>query len=196
MEKHSGNLLSWRHVHATGFNEWCLPNKQHTLNKLPPELRRRNFVNNHRLSTQVGAKRGKNTYATCTRSGWASILCMPPLVVGVQDSWLPAHARNSDCLPCAMAPPVLLLVTVVLSVAASSAALACLIRTQRRFVVDVIPKVEWELYGDNGVRKRPLGGSGVGSGSTALPDCMSDLCRYRKQRGPLFRKKNKGSKLG
>ncbi len=42
--------------------------------------------------------------------------------------------------------------------------------------MDVIPKVEWELYGDNGVRKRPLGGSGVGSGSTALPDCMSGLC--------------------
>ena len=32
------------------------PNQQRTLNKLPPELRRRNFVAKHRLSMQVGAQ--------------------------------------------------------------------------------------------------------------------------------------------
>ncbi len=42
------------------------PNQQRrTVNKLPTELRRRNFVDNHRLSTQVGAKRAKNVCATC-----------------------------------------------------------------------------------------------------------------------------------
>ncbi len=36
-----------------------LPNQQRTLNKLPTDLRRRNFVNNYRLTTQIDAKRTK-----------------------------------------------------------------------------------------------------------------------------------------
>ena len=35
------------------------PNQQRTLNKLPTELRRRNFTIKRRLSIQVGAKRAK-----------------------------------------------------------------------------------------------------------------------------------------
>ena len=34
----------------------CPPNQQRTLNKLPTELRRRNFVNKRRLSMQIGAQ--------------------------------------------------------------------------------------------------------------------------------------------
>ncbi len=41
------------------------PNQQRTLNKLPTELRCGNFVNKHRLSTQIGAKRAK----TCVKFG-------------------------------------------------------------------------------------------------------------------------------
>ncbi len=36
-----------------------LPNQQRTLNKLPSELRCRNFVNKHRLNIQIAAKRQK-----------------------------------------------------------------------------------------------------------------------------------------
>ena len=36
-----------------------IPNQQHTLNKLPTELRCSEFVNQHRLSIQIGAKRAK-----------------------------------------------------------------------------------------------------------------------------------------
>ncbi len=41
-----------------------LPNQQRTLNKLPTELRCRNFANNHRLGAQICAKRAK----TCVQS--------------------------------------------------------------------------------------------------------------------------------
>ena len=51
-----------------------LPNRRCTLNKLPPELRGRNFVTKHRLSMQIGVKRAKNVYATCAYSNWAAIL--------------------------------------------------------------------------------------------------------------------------
>ena len=45
-------------VHS--FPSSCLlPNQQRTVNKLPPELQCRKFVNNHRLSIQIGAKRAK-----------------------------------------------------------------------------------------------------------------------------------------
>ncbi len=42
------------------FCQLCVPNQQHTLNKLPAELRCRNCINKHQLSMQVGAKRAKN----------------------------------------------------------------------------------------------------------------------------------------
>ncbi len=35
------------------------PNQQRTLNKLPTELRRRNFVNKHRPSMQIGANHAR-----------------------------------------------------------------------------------------------------------------------------------------
>ncbi len=54
-----------------------MPNQQRTLNKPPPELRCRNFINNHRLSTQIGTKRAKNVSATCTYSNWASSISHP-----------------------------------------------------------------------------------------------------------------------
>ena len=50
------------------------PNQQRTLNKLPPELRRRNFADKHRLSVASRCQTCRNVYATCTYSDWASIL--------------------------------------------------------------------------------------------------------------------------
>ena len=39
-----------------------LPNRQHTLNKLPTDLQSRNFDNKHRLSIQAEAKRACIVY--------------------------------------------------------------------------------------------------------------------------------------
>ncbi len=57
-----------------------VPNQQRSLNKLPTELRRINFVNNHRVSKQFWAKRAK----TCMRCVYVPTelqFCIPPLVV-------------------------------------------------------------------------------------------------------------------
>ncbi len=43
----------------SGALQYLFPNQQRTLSKLLTELRRRNFVNKHRLSIQIGAKRAK-----------------------------------------------------------------------------------------------------------------------------------------
>ncbi len=76
---------TWR-----GGRKWCLisasiqcvePNQQHILNKLPTDLRCRNFVNNHRLSMQIGAKYAK----TCMQRVQIPTelpFCIPSLVVG------------------------------------------------------------------------------------------------------------------
>ncbi len=58
-----------------------LPSQQRTLNKLPPELRCRNFVNNHQLSIQIGAKRAK-TWRRCVRIPTELPFCIPQLPVG------------------------------------------------------------------------------------------------------------------
>ncbi len=58
------------------------PNQQRTLNKLPPELRCRDFFNKHRLSTQIGAKRAK-TCVQCAHIPTELPFCIPPLVVGL-----------------------------------------------------------------------------------------------------------------
>ena len=55
------------------------PSQQRTLNTLLTELRCRNFVNKHRLSIQIGAKRAKTWYAVSTYFNGA---CIPQLVVG------------------------------------------------------------------------------------------------------------------
>ena len=52
-----------------------MPSQQCILNKLPTELRRRNFANNH--PTEHASRRPnvqKNVYATCACSDWASTL--------------------------------------------------------------------------------------------------------------------------
>ena len=57
------------------------PNLQRTLNKLPTELRRKFFVNKHRLSMQIGIKRAK----TCVQHVHIPTelpFYKPPLVVG------------------------------------------------------------------------------------------------------------------
>ena len=59
----------------------CIPNQQRTLNKLPTELWRRNFVYMRQLSIQIGVKHAK----TCLRRVRVTTelpFCMPPLVVG------------------------------------------------------------------------------------------------------------------
>ena len=61
----------------------CMPDQQRTLNKLPTDLRCRNFVGKHRLSTQnrcwtCKKKRARNVYVFRLSFHF----CMPPLVVG------------------------------------------------------------------------------------------------------------------
>ncbi len=59
------------------------PNQQRTLNKLPTDLRCRNFVNKHRLSIRISTKREKMcTQYVCVPT--ELLFCMPPLVVGSQ----------------------------------------------------------------------------------------------------------------
>ena len=57
------------------------PNQQRTLNKLPSELRCRNFVSRHLLSIQIGTKRAK-TCTQCVHILTELPFCTPPLVVG------------------------------------------------------------------------------------------------------------------
>ncbi len=69
----------WLSIHSSTTTSLSLyqplsPNQQRTLNKLPPELRRRNLVNDHRLGMQIGAKCAKTCTQTCAYSDWASIL--------------------------------------------------------------------------------------------------------------------------
>ncbi len=58
-----------------------LPNQQRTLNKLPTELRCRNFVYQHWLSIQISAKHAK-TCMQCVCTPTDLPFCIPPLVVG------------------------------------------------------------------------------------------------------------------
>ncbi len=64
---------------------WCTttsaPNQQPTLNEVPAELRRRNFVNYYRLSMQIGAKRAK-TCMHCVHVPTELPFCTPLLAVG------------------------------------------------------------------------------------------------------------------
>ena len=59
-----------------------IPNQQRTLNKLPPQLRCRNFVNKHRLSIRIGTKRAKNVHAMRTYIPTELPFCLAPLMVG------------------------------------------------------------------------------------------------------------------
>ena len=69
------------------------PNQQRTLNKLPTELRCKDFVTKHRLNIQTSAKMCKNVYARSTYSNWASIL---HTAVG---GWEGKASKNSSVLP-------------------------------------------------------------------------------------------------
>ncbi len=57
------------------------PDQQRTLNKVPTELRCRNFVAKHPLGIQIGAKRAK-TFIQCVCFPTEIPFCIPPLVVG------------------------------------------------------------------------------------------------------------------
>ena len=72
--------LSPLHILSEGEKK-ALPNQQRTLKKLPPELRRGNFVNKQRLSIQIGTKRAK-TCTQCVDIPTELPFCIPPLVVG------------------------------------------------------------------------------------------------------------------
>ncbi len=58
-----------------------LPNQQRTLNKLPTELRCRNFVIRHRMTIQIGAKRAK-TCMQCVHIPTELPFWKPLFVVG------------------------------------------------------------------------------------------------------------------
>ncbi len=66
------------------------PNRQSTLNKLPTELRCRNFVNRHRLSIQIGAKRAK-TCMRCVHILTELPFRKPQLVVGGGGEPIPVY---------------------------------------------------------------------------------------------------------
>ncbi len=68
------------------------PNQQRTLNKIPTELRCRNFVNKSRLNVQIGAKRVK-MYMQCGYIPTELPFCLPPLVVGIK------HLEYPEILP-------------------------------------------------------------------------------------------------
>ncbi len=74
--------LKWSALHCC----WLLPNQQRTLNKLPTELRCRNFANKHRLSIQIGTKHAKMCMR-CVHIPTELPFCTPPLVVGCALSW-------------------------------------------------------------------------------------------------------------
>ena len=68
---------------AARWGKISQPNQRRILNKLPTELRHRNFVNKHRLSMQIGANGAK---LSMQRLHILTELpfCTPPLVVGKQ----------------------------------------------------------------------------------------------------------------
>ncbi len=61
------------------------PNQQRTLNRLPTDLRCRNFVTKHRLSIKIGARRVK-TCMQCVRIPTELPFCMPAVVVKLRAS--------------------------------------------------------------------------------------------------------------
>ncbi len=66
-----------------GISKYSYPTKGRALSKLPTEQRCRNFVNKHRLSVQIGAKRTKNVYiCQCAHFPTELPFCIPPLLVG------------------------------------------------------------------------------------------------------------------
>ncbi len=69
---------------------------QRTLNKLPPELRCRNFVNKHRLSIQIGAKRAKTRMQCVCITTVHTTLCIPRLVVGLTLRRAPRASFGAD----------------------------------------------------------------------------------------------------
>ncbi len=87
----SSTWPSWRMAHV-------IPNQQRTLNKLPPELRCRKFVNMHRLSMEIGTKRAKKPCMQRVRIPPELPFCIPLLVVGQKlfgQIWmLSAHASG------------------------------------------------------------------------------------------------------
>ncbi len=65
---HHQALLPPPKKHPTATAAAAAPNRQRALNKLPTELRRRNFVDKHRLSMRIGTQACKNVRATCAYS--------------------------------------------------------------------------------------------------------------------------------
>ena len=74
----------------------CQPNQQCTLNKLRTELQCRNFVNEHQLSMQVGAKRAKMWHAMCVY-----IPTELPFLHTAVGGWVSSHLLtflSSECI--------------------------------------------------------------------------------------------------
>ncbi len=70
------------------------PTNNALLNKLPTEFRRRNFVDKHRLSVQIGAKRAKSCIQ-CVCIPTELPFCIPPLVVGCPFSSMDFFSREA-----------------------------------------------------------------------------------------------------
>ncbi len=82
-------LLPWKRLTAIAFpsrNDVInLPNQQRTLNKLPTELRRRNFVDEHRLSMQNWCPNMQKRACTVHVLQLSFHFCIPPLLVGKKE---------------------------------------------------------------------------------------------------------------
>ena len=82
-----------------GWGSRCIlyqvPNQQRTLNKLPTEFQCKNFVNNYRLSMQVGAKRAKTCMQCVLCISTELLFCIPLLVVKDEIFFCPRGERSN-----------------------------------------------------------------------------------------------------
>ncbi len=72
------------------------PNQQRTLNRLPPELRCKNYVIKHRPSVQVGSQTCKDAYMQSVRIPTELPFCTPPLLVGNTQPPTPQQVDGSE----------------------------------------------------------------------------------------------------
>ena len=93
---YSRTRSSWGVSYRCWPPQRCLPNQQRTHNKLTTKLRCRNFVTQHRLSLQIGAKCAKTCMECVVQYIPTQLLFwIPPLVVGSVVS--PRHFEAKNC---------------------------------------------------------------------------------------------------
>ena len=111
------NRCAWKDQKSFSFfpSFWHqgFPDQQRTLDKLPGELRRRNFVTKHRRSIANRRQDVPNVRAQRVRVPTEPPFCMPPLLVGLSASssssifpWLHWNCDKVKCVsPPSLPPP-------------------------------------------------------------------------------------------